>query len=145
MHPLSNCVMASSSLFTLLARQAADVLALVDSGKNHDHIMAVLDHNMSSKFPQLLQHCAIRGVEKLSRSEEKLSEDLCRVALKHALFGQRVLEVVSASHLEKFSFGSSGGGTNCRWISEEEASNLQPLRCLWRSHLPSDPPSESSP
>jgi hypothetical protein len=133
--------MQPSSLFTLVIREAADALALVDSGKNHEHIMAAHDHGRSSKFPLLLQHCTVGGVEVISRSEGQVSEDLCRVVLKHALFGERLLEAFSVSYIERFPFGSGGGCTNCKWISQEEATNLSPLRSLWQSHFPSSPPS----
>ncbi len=133
--------MPSSSLFTLFVSEAADALALVDSGKDHDHIMAVHDHGRrSSKFPLLLKHCTLNGVEILSRIEGKVSEDVCRVVLKHAVFGERLLEAVSSSYLEMFQFGSGGGCTKCKWISKEEASNLPPLRSLWQLYLPSSPP-----
>jgi hypothetical protein len=138
--------MASSSLFTLVVREAADALAVVDSGCNYDHIISVGDHgHFSSKFPLLLRHCTLNslntlnGVETLSRSTHT-SESLCRVVLKHNLFGERLLEAVSASFHDMFSFGASGGCTKCRWISEEEARNLQPLRSLWHLYLPSSPP-----
>ena len=101
--------MQPSSLFTLVIREAADALALVDSGKNHEHIMAAHDHGRSSKFPLLLQHCTVGGVEVISRSEGQVSEDLCRVVLKHALFGERLLEAFSVSYIERFPFGSGGG------------------------------------
>ncbi len=137
--------MQTSSLFTLVVREAADALALVDSGKNHSHIMAAHDHGRSSKFPLLLRHCTTRGVEIISRSEEHVSEDLCRVVLKHALFGERLLEVFSESYAEKCHFGNGGGCTNCKWISKEEATNLAPLHSLWQSHFSSSPPSQSLP
>ncbi len=129
------------NLFTLVLREAADALALVDSGRDHDHIVSVREHGRrSSKFPLLLRHCTLNGVESLSRREGQLSEDMCRAVLKHDLFGERMLEAISVSYIEMFPFGSSGGCTKCRWLSKEEASNLPPLRSLWHLHFPSSPP-----
>jgi hypothetical protein len=136
--------MLCSSLLTLVVREAADALALVDSGKDLDQIIAAHDH-WPSKFPLLRRHCTLREVEKISRREGQVSEDLCRVVLKHALFGERLLEAVSVSYREGFSFGGSYGGTKCKWISKEEASGLSPLRSLWQSHFQSSPPSQSLP
>ena len=118
-------------LFTLVVREAADALTLVDSGANHDRVMSAWDQGRSSKFPLLLRHCSFGPLEHLSRSAHGMQEDICRVILQHAVFGDRLLETLSLCGRETFHGGNSGGYTKCKWICKEEASNLPPLLSLW--------------
>jgi hypothetical protein len=123
-------------------REAGDALALVDSGVNHSNILDA--SNQSSKFPLLLKHCSLGGLEHLwgGNSSTRVREDLCRVHLRHAVFGDRVLQAFSVSYREMHQWGQSGGSTTCKWISNEEAKNLPPMRSLWLELKLSSPPPE---
>ncbi len=119
-------------------REAGEALAFVESGANHKHILDASDQ--SSKFPLLLKHCSLAGLEHLSGGSGSASEDICRVHLRHAVFGDRVLEAFSLSYREMHQWGQSGGFTKCKWISNEEAKNLPSMRALWLKHNLSSPP-----
>ena len=124
----------------IFIREAGDVLALVDSGVNHSYILDAW--NQSSKFPLLLKHSSLGGLEHLCGGKEQVREDLCRVHLRHAVFGDRVLQAFSVSYREMHQWGQSGGSTTCKWISNEEAKNLPPMRSLWLELNLSSPPPE---
>ena len=124
----------------IFIREAGDALALVDSGVNHSYILDAW--NQSSKFPLLLKHCSLGGLEHLSGGGSNTREDLCRVHLRHAVFGDRVLQAFSVSYREMFQWGQGGGYTTCKWISNEEAKNLPPMRSLWLELNLSSPPPE---
>jgi hypothetical protein len=62
--------------------------------------------------------------------------------LRHAVFGDRVLQAFSVSYREMFQWGQGGGYTTCKWISNEEAKNLPPMRSLWLELNLSSPPPE---
>ena len=120
-------------------REAGDALALVDSGVNHSNILDA--SNQSSKFPLLLKHCSLGGLEHLCGGNGSTREDICRVHLRHAVFGDRVLQAFSASFREMHQWGQCGGYTRCKWISNEEAKNIPPMRSLWLElNLSSTPP-----
>ena len=123
-------------------REAGDALALVDSGKNHSDILEAW--NQSSKFPLLLKHSSLGGLEHLcgGNGSKKVREDLCRVHLRHAVFGDRVLQAFSVSYREMHQWGQGGGYTRCKWICNEEAKNLPPMRSLWLELNLSSPPPE---
>ena len=131
---LNNC---NASVFI---REAGDALALVDSGVNHSYILDAW--NQSSKFPLLLKHCSLGGLEHLCGGKGSTREDLCRVHLRHAVFGDRVLQAFSVSYREMFQWGQGGGYTTCKWICNEEAKNLPPMRSLWLELNLSSPPPE---
>ena len=126
----------------IFIREAGDVLALVDSGVNHSYILDAW--NQSSKFPLLLKHSSLGGLEHLcgGNGSKQVREDLCRVHLRHAVFGDRVLQAFSVSYREMFQGGQGGGYTKCKWISNEEAKNLPPMRSLWLELNLSSPPPE---
>ena len=126
----------------IFIREAGDVLALVDSGVNHSYILDAW--NQSSKFPLLLKHSSLGGLEHLcgGNGSKQVREDLCRVHLRHAVFGDRVLQAFSVSYREMFQGGQGGGYTKCKWISNEEAKNPPPMRSLWLQLNLSSPPPE---
>ena len=110
----------------------------MDSGVNYDHILDA--SNQSFKFPLLLKHCSLAGLEHLSGSGSA-KEDICRVHLRHAVFGDRVLEAFSFSYRDMHQWGQSGGFTKCKWRSNEEANSLPSMRALWlKLNLSSPPP-----
>ena len=123
----------------IFIREAGDALALVDSGNDPSDILDA--SNQSSKFPLLLKHCSLGGLEHLCGGNGKqVREDLCRVHLRHAVFGDRVLQAFSVSYREMFQWGQSGGYTRCKWISNEEAKTPPPMRSLWLELNMSSPP-----
>ena len=124
----------------IFIREASDALALMDSGVNHEHILDAWDQ--SSKFPLLLKHSSLGGLEHLRGGKDRVREDLCRVHLRHAVFGDRVLQALSFSYREMFQWGQSACNTKCKWISNEEAKNPPPMRSLWLELKLSSPPPE---
>ncbi len=124
----------------MFCREAGGALALVESGENHSDILEAM--NQSSKFPLLLKHCSLGGLEHLWGDDRNTRVDICRVLLRHAVFGDRVLQAVSVSYREMHQWGQSGGSTKCKWISNEEAKTPPPMRSLWLDLKLSSPPPE---
>jgi hypothetical protein len=123
----------------MFCREAGGALALVESGKNHSDI---LDWNQSSKFPLLLKYCSLGGVKHLLGDDRGTRVDICRVLLRHAVFGDRVLQAVCVTFQQMGPWGQGGGFTKCKWISNEEAKTPPPMRSLWLDLKLSSPPPE---
>jgi hypothetical protein len=133
-HVLNNC---NALMFS---REAGDVLALVDSGDSDNYSSILNASDQSSKFRLLLKHCSLGGLEHLSGDHSSTRVDICRVHLRHAVWGDRVLQAVSVFFRDMHQWGQSGGSTKCKWVSNEEAKNQPHIRSIWLELNLSSPP-----